>query len=190
MASDWFEPEGRLNIKIPSYQYRNPNVKKDKTRESPYMERHSFILRRVPGSRWQTPGGWFNIKMSYQYRKSHCGDNTVVRSFYRHNRISLTGKMTYSYWIRSLAQLWRHLQNCDLFRSLLIIKIWVMSSWSICKMVLRAFNSLVLGTSGCDFKNAIFNIVFFCLVSSDLLMIVPSHECHGTLLMISQHWFR
>ena len=49
-----------------------------------------------------TFGGWFNIKMSsYQYRKSHCGDKTVVRSSYLHNGISYTGKMTSSYWIRA-----------------------------------------------------------------------------------------
>ena len=40
------------------------------------------------------PGPRFNIKtLSYQYRKSHCGDKTVVRSSYLHNRISYTGKM-------------------------------------------------------------------------------------------------
>ena len=39
------------------------------------------------------PGPWFNIKMSsYQYRKSHCGDKTVVRSSYLHNGISYTGQ--------------------------------------------------------------------------------------------------
>ena len=44
----------------------------------------------------------FNIKMSsYQYRKSHCGDKTVVRSSYLHNGISYTGKMTSWYWIRA-----------------------------------------------------------------------------------------
>ena len=48
-------------------------------------------------------GPWFNIKMTcYQYRKSHCGDKTVVRSPYLHNGISYTGKMTSSYWIRAL----------------------------------------------------------------------------------------
>ena len=47
-----------------------------------------------------TPGPWFNIKMSsYQYRKSHCRDKTVVRSSYLHNGISYTGKMTSLYWI-------------------------------------------------------------------------------------------
>ena len=50
-----------------------------------------------------SPGPWFNIKMSsYQYRKSHCGDKTVVRSSYLHNGISYTGKMTSLYWIRAL----------------------------------------------------------------------------------------
>ena len=48
----------------------------------------------------QTTGPWFNIKMlSYQYRKSHCGDKTVVRSSYLHNGISYTGKMSSLYWI-------------------------------------------------------------------------------------------
>ena len=39
------------------------------------------------------PGPQFNIKMlSYQYRKSHCGDKTIIRSSYLHNGISYTGK--------------------------------------------------------------------------------------------------
>ena len=39
---------------------------------------------------------------SYQYRKSHCGDKTVVRSSYLHNRISYTGKISSLYWIGAL----------------------------------------------------------------------------------------
>ena len=35
---------------------------------------------------------------SYQYRKSHCGDKTVVRSSYLHNGISYTDKMSSLYW--------------------------------------------------------------------------------------------
>ena len=47
-------------------------------------------------------GGWFNIKMpSYQYRKSHCGDKTILRPSYLHNGISYTGKTTSLYWIRA-----------------------------------------------------------------------------------------
>ena len=46
---------------------------------------------------------WFSIKMSsYQYRKSHCGDKTLLRPSYLHNRISYTGKMISLYWIRTL----------------------------------------------------------------------------------------
>ena len=47
-----------------------------------------------------TFGPWFNMKMSsYQYRKSHCGDKTILRPSYLHNGISYTGKMTSLYWI-------------------------------------------------------------------------------------------
>ena len=51
-----------------------------------------------------TPTGpRFNIKMSsYQYRKFHCGNKTVVRSSYLHNGISYAGKMSSLYWIRAL----------------------------------------------------------------------------------------
>ena len=54
---------------------------------------------------WQTGAGPLsrNIKMtSYQYRKSHCGDKTVVTPSYLHNGISYTGKMSSLYWIRAL----------------------------------------------------------------------------------------
>ena len=37
---------------------------------------------------------------SYQYRKYHCGDNTILRPSYLHNGISFTGKMTSLYWNR------------------------------------------------------------------------------------------
>ena len=48
------------------------------------------------------PGPWFNINMSsYQYKKSHCGDKTILRPSYLHNGISYTGKMTSLYWIKA-----------------------------------------------------------------------------------------
>ena len=56
-----------------------------------------------------TPGPWFNMKMSsYQYRKSHCGDKTVVRLSYLHNGISYTGKMSSLYWIKPRAHFQSH----------------------------------------------------------------------------------
>ena len=67
----------------------------------------------------RTHGPWFNIKMpSYQYRKSHCGDKTVVRSSYLHNGISYTGKMSSLYWIgaQAIAKTnadWSPVMSCD-----------------------------------------------------------------------------
>ena len=54
------------------------------------------------------PGPWFNIKMtSYQYRKFHCGDKTILRPSYLHNGISHTDKMTSLYWIKAqVLQAW------------------------------------------------------------------------------------
>ena len=50
-------------------------------------------LSRCNQTLWYAPGPWFIIKTpSYQYRKSHCGDTTVVRSSYLHNGISNTGE--------------------------------------------------------------------------------------------------
>ena len=48
-------------------------------------------------------GPQFDIKMtSYQYRKPHCGDKTILRSSYLHNGISYTGKTTSLCWIGAL----------------------------------------------------------------------------------------
>ena len=38
---------------------------------------------------------------SCQSRKSHCGDDTILRPSYLHNGISYTGKITSLYWIRA-----------------------------------------------------------------------------------------
>ena len=54
-------------------------------------------------NRIRPTGSRFNIKMSScQYRKSHCGDKTVVRSSYLHNGISYTGKVASLYWFSPL----------------------------------------------------------------------------------------
>ena len=39
---------------------------------------------------------------SYWFRKSHCGDKTILRPSYLHNGISYTGKTTSLYWIGAL----------------------------------------------------------------------------------------
>ena len=70
------------------------NVPTTGTHGTPSISIHLKLCESVRTSRPR-----FNIKMSsYQYRKSHCGDKTVVRSSYLHNGISYTGKMTSLYW--------------------------------------------------------------------------------------------
>ena len=45
----------------------------------------SYIFK----SRLRKSGSWFNIKITpYRHRKSHCGDKTILRPSYLHNRIS------------------------------------------------------------------------------------------------------
>ena len=54
-------------------------------------------------------GGWINIKTSsYQHRKSHCGDKTILRPSYLHNGISYTGKTASLYWIMPQSTIWRN----------------------------------------------------------------------------------
>ena len=75
-----------------------------------------------------TTGPRFNIKMtSYWYRKSHCGDKTILRPSYLHNGISYTGKTTSLYWIgaqlssrkalQSLSNFKTDLHNCQMKQS-------------------------------------------------------------------------
>ena len=60
-------------------------------------------------------GPWFNIKMtSYQYKKSHCGDKTVVRLSYLPNGIFYLGKTSSLYWIRAQASIVFHDNLWDL----------------------------------------------------------------------------
>ena len=73
----------------------------------------------------RTSGPWFNIKMpSYQYRKSHCGDKTILRPAFLHYGISFTGKMSSLYWFCPLAEIKIVLSstsadNCSVFKVLL-----------------------------------------------------------------------
>ena len=61
----------------------------------------------------QEPGYRFNIKItSYQYRKSHCGDKTILRLCFLHNGISYTGKTTSLYWIGALFILHSQYNGC------------------------------------------------------------------------------
>ena len=112
------------------------------------------------------PGPWFNIKMtSYRYRKSHCGDKTVVRSSYLHNGISYTGKMTSLYWIR--------VQN-----TCLVYILWA-CSWLVCVIIVNIFFVIYVlyvvqltHSSLGDWKDTLVN--HLCVI----ITINLSHYCH------------
>ena len=78
-----------VQLLYPFFQQHYTNIKLDM---SPQLNStYTWTLLPEAGPR-------FNIKMSsYQYRKSHCGDKTILRPSYLHNGISYTGK-TSLYW--------------------------------------------------------------------------------------------
>ena len=55
---------------------------------------HHFMNNNIYRFTLDNPGPWLNIKMpSYQWRKSHCGCKTVVRSCCLHKGVSYISKM-------------------------------------------------------------------------------------------------
>ena len=92
------------------------------------------------------PGPRFNIKMiSYQYRKSHCGDKTILRPSYLHNGISYTGKMSSLYWIRAQG----------ISNHVIDLVLLDYSGFST-----RWFNPLKPRQNGCHFPDDIFKCIF------------------------------
>ena len=99
MASECYVNSTSANIKAFRLWYRDIS---GKLRQDNDCWRSVAIVSAMISVPWQSkgPGPWFNIKMSsYQYRKSHCGDKTVVRSSYLNNGISYTGKTASLYWV-------------------------------------------------------------------------------------------
>ena len=75
-------------------------------------------------------GDWIIVKMaSYQYRKSHCGDKTILRPSYLHNGISYTGKKTSLYWIRALLSLLHFPLRWDVAWYSASLLIWIQKNW-------------------------------------------------------------
>ena len=57
-----------------------------------HISDYSRIYIRLSAHKIKTPGPWFNIKTSsFQYRKSHCIDKTIVRLSYLRSGNSYTG---------------------------------------------------------------------------------------------------
>ena len=69
--------------------------------QNQFCHKHQWLSYSTKPVVTEESGPRFNIKMtSYQYRKSHCGDKTILRPSYLHNGISYTAKMISIYWIR------------------------------------------------------------------------------------------
>ena len=69
----------------------------------------------------------------YWYRKSHCGDQTILQPSYLHNGISYAGKMTSLYWIRALLIL-HYLQEscCEYMVKLNTYSNYIVGFWNHC----------------------------------------------------------
>ena len=85
-------------IQFPLTSIESPNMKLGWSRDHLFVQ--MYLLHSNTGE--MPSGPLFNIKMSsYQYRRFHCGDKTILRPSYLHNGISYTGK-TSLYWIGAL----------------------------------------------------------------------------------------
>ena len=93
---EWFQI---LQLVITKYLQHNPRF----SNHAPsliYLNRNNHSSRFVFCGVPMLSGPWFSIKMpSYQYRKTHCGYKTILRTSYLHNGIFHTCKMTSLYWI-------------------------------------------------------------------------------------------
>ena len=120
-------------------------------------------------------GPRFNIKMpSYQYRKSHCEDKTVVRSSYLHNGTFYTDKTSSLYWIGALVTAATalicklnafHLGNVPL--CVHIISIWARSrncgclvTWFCYQLIAKSGNKTAAVSWPDPYSNASINVFF------------------------------
>ena len=151
-------------------------------------------------------GGWFNIKMSsYQYRKYHFGDQTILRPSYLHNGISYTGSMTSLYWIMAqcpceyaiICYHWIWIQNLlpgvnfyfssvQAYHGFTGIQMW----WQL----FSDFENLLMNSKCCDSFWAIFCVEFRALLFNLSIICIP-HYNNDYLVLLSygkfeckKHW--
>ena len=143
---------------------------------------------------------------SYQYRKSHCGDKTILWSSYLHNGISFTDKMASLYWICPLilheagAQAFRHhfvnapsqwetTLHCN------VVSHWLGAykndPW-LCKCsqqqtMITCWTHWPLGDVKVILKVKSPN-TYYRLHSWALFVKLLSDVCHRTPLLMGQHW--
>ena len=126
--------------------------------------RHSEIevLKWIP---LLQPGPWFNKKMSsYQYRKSHCGDKTILRPSYLHNGISYTGKTTSLYWIGAQMTI----ASSPTKNS--TISPWPFTTWRTCAQQNVVKLSQITSLQPCDWLHSC--AMLFCLFWEDYFYII------------------
>ena len=80
---------------------------------------------------------------SYQYRKPHCGDKTILRPSYLHNGISYTVKTTSLYWIRALLSYW-------VFQAMWSLQLGGLGKNQVIKAEWRIYASIYKTISGSD----------------------------------------
>ena len=103
----------------------------------------------------------------------------------------MSTRVAFVLWLKcclSLRSWWRDYQTCTLYpfcKSPYLIWRWhARYLASHCKLTHWPLGDLD------SLWKVLFSILFYWLVSSHLLTIMPSDECHGTYLKISQNWFR
>ena len=103
---------------------------------------------------------------SYQYRKSHCGDKTILRPSYLHNGISYTGKTTSLHWIRaleislsctnpSILSFFNGNHNTDVYHGIFILR-WTVDGLNI------PFNAVICPVRHNGTVETLYNTIIFC----------------------------
>ena len=83
----YFPVTEHFNQKVWEYVHHLLRFYQNSTRWLLLVHRSLYVALHIPWQFYhpgiQRPGPWFNINMSsYQYRKSHCGDKTILRPSY------------------------------------------------------------------------------------------------------------
>ena len=139
----------------------------------------------IPGPLWGESTGdwWIPLRKGQQCRKH------IPMSWCHHNHI-FHPQVSNDYWPLSIY--WNREQ---------VVRRVISASWRTClnpqtsSLCSRSvYMNIVLTHWPLGDLDAIlktqFSILFYWLVSSHCLVIMPWDECHGTSPMISQHWFR
>ena len=138
------------------------------------------------------PGWWFNIKISsYQYRKSQCGDKTILWPSYLHNGISYRW-----HWISTQISIKPEailISTRIHFKNFYKSAIFLLSSGA--NRTCWIINTLRPGQNGCHFTDDIFKCVFFnenapILIKISLKFVprVPNNNIQALVQIMAWCW--